>query len=350
MTMRSSLIFVALLLMMTSLVRADDLQIEITVAFEYGGDIYITDFSGDPVSITSSDTHEMIPAWSPDGTQIAFLSSESYRNWDEYRLSVITLATGELRPLSELVFSSETTLTWSPEGRYIAATLGTIFIVDVESGEASHLPVDCGTCSVNWLPDSSGLTFSSGGALFSIDLDGDNLQQLTSSPLNASRPALSPVSNEVLFGSSYEGVPGLYSVNLEDLTINQVAALLGYEWFPHLWSPDGQYIAIGVFPAFRSEVEVPGSADVFITNSDGTGMQATTGDGLDSLIGWANDSQHILYYEGEPGSAGGTYFAVNITDSTKIRLSNATMDRMCSYGNCRNFVVRPSSKRRIETN
>ncbi len=318
-----------------------DLPFEITVTFDHGGDIYITDFSDDPISITHTDTYEMIPAWSPDGTQIAFLSSDSYRTWNESRLIVITLATGELRPLSDVMFSSETTLTWSPNGRYIAATLGTIFIVDIESGEASRLPIDCGTCSVNWLPDSSGLIFSSGGELFSIDLDGNILQQLTSSPPNASRPALSPVSNEVLFASSYEGVPGLYSVNLEDLTINQVVALPGYEWFPHLWSPNGQYIAIGVFPAFRSEVDVPGGADVFITNSDGTGMQAITGDGLDSLIGWANDNQHVIYYEGEPGGAGGSYFAVNIFDGTYIRLSGEIMDRMCSYANCRNFTIRP---------
>lgn len=336
--MRNSVFVIILLLSISVTAHAQNLPFEITVAFDHGGDIYITDFSGDPVSITSSDTYEMIPAWSPDGTQIAFLSSDSYRTWNESRLAIITLITGEVRPLSELLFSSETTLTWSPDGRYIAATLGTIYIVDVESGEASRLPVDCGTCSVNWLPDSLGLIFSSGGVLFSIDLDGDNLQQLTSSPPNADRPALSPVSNEVLFASSYEGVPGLYSVNLEDLTINQVAALPGYEWFPHLWSPDGQYIAIGVF---RSEVDVRGGADVYITNSDGTGMQAITGDGLDSLIGWANDSQHVIYYEGEPGGAGGSYFAVNISDSIQTRLSGEVMDEMCSYGNCRNFTIRP---------
>jgi Tol biopolymer transport system component len=317
------------------------LPIEVTVAFDYGGDIYVADFFGDLVNITHSDTYEMMPAWSPDATQIAFLSSDSHRTWNEARLNVITLSTSEVRSLSEIEFSSETTLTWSPDGQYIAATLGTIFIVDVESGEDLRLPVDCGTCSVNWLPDISGLIFEAGGELFSIDLDGNNLQQLTTSPPNASRPALSPVSNEVLFGSSYEGVHGLYSVNLNNLMIDQVVALSGYEWFPHLWSPDGQYVAIGVFPAFRSEVEVPGGADVFIINSDGTGMQAITGDGLDSLIGWANDSQHILYYEGDPGSAGSTFFAVNISDGTKTRLSNAAMDRMCSYGSCRNFAVRP---------
>lgn len=341
--MRSILIFVALLLMMTSLVRADDLQIEITVAFEYGGDIYITDFSGDPVSITSSDTYEMNPAWSPDGTQIAFLSSESRRTGGESRLHIMTLESGETRQLSELTFSPDATLTWSPDGRYIAGTYG-IFIVDVETGEDWQIPSDCGTCSVSWLPDSSGLIFESGGELFSIDLDGDNLQQLTSAPPNSYRPALSPVSNEVLFASSYENVSGLYSVSLDDLTINRFVELSGYEWFLHLWSLDGHSIAISVVQAVGSEVGVPGGSAVYIINADGTDMRIVTGEGRDSLIGWANDSQHILYYEGEPGRAGGTFFAVNITNGTKTHLSNATMDRMCFHGRCRNFVVRPSGK------
>ncbi|NJO82942.1 MAG: hypothetical protein HC828_09050 [Blastochloris sp.] len=327
MMMPRVLFFVAsVLAVIAAPIRTDDLQIEITVAFDYGGDIYITDFSGDPVSITSSDTYEMIPAWSPDGTQIAFLSSESYRTWNESYLYVITLDTGEIRQLNEQVFTSETTLTWSPDGNYIAATLGTIFIVDIQTGENWQLPVYCGACPVNWLPDSLGLIFRSSGRLLSIDLDGDNLKQITDAPPSAERSTLSPTSNVVLLASSYEGVPGLYSVNLENLTINLIVALSGYDWFPHLWSPDGQYIAIGLFPAFRSDVDVPGGADVYIVNADGTDMRVVTGDGLDSLIGWANDSQHILYYEGEPGSAGGTFFAVSITDRhQRYSLSNATM-------------------------
>lgn len=321
--------------------EASALPFGITVAFDYDGDIYITDFSGDPVSITSPATHEMIPAWSPDGTQIAFLSSDTFLTANESQLYVTTLVSGEIRQLSELTFSSEATLTWSPDGHYIAVTHGTIFIVNVEDVKAWRLPVDCGTCSVNWLPDGSGVLFESGGEIFRIGLDGENLQQITPSPPNTYRPALSPISSDVVFTSSYENVPGLYNVSLDDLTINQIAGLSGYEIFPHYWSPDGQYIAFGVTPAYGSNVIVPGGGDVYAVKKDGTDMRVVTGDATDSLLGWANDSQHVIYYAGEPGGAGGSYFAVNISDSTQTRLSGEVMDEMCSYWNCRNFAIRP---------
>lgn len=339
--MRKIVFVIVLLLLISVTAQAEDLPFEVTTAFDNGGDIYVTDFQSEPVSITNSDTYEMLPAWSPDGTQIAFLSSDSYRTWNEARLNVITLSTSEARPLSEVEFSSEATLTWSPDGQYIAATLGTIVVVDVESGDNWRLPVDCGTCSVNWLPDGSGLLFESGGEIFRIDLNGENLQQITPSPPNAYRPALSPLSSDVVFTSSYEDVPGLYNVSLDDLAINQIAGLSGYEIFPHYWSPDGQYIAFGVTPAYGSNVIVPSGGDVYAVNKDGTDMRVVTGDGTDSLLGWANDSQHVIYYTGEPGGAGGSYFAVNIFDSTQTRLSGEFMDEMCSYSNCHNFTIRP---------
>lgn len=322
--------------------EAADLPFEITVAFDYGGDIYTTDFQSDPVSITNTETYEIIPAWSPNGSQIAFLSSPSYETGEKSVLQVLTVATGEVQQLSELAFTSESTLTWSPDGRYIAVTLGTIFIVDVDAQEDWRLPVDCGPCSVNWLPDSSGLIFAMKGEIFRIDVDGGNLQQITHAPPNIYRPRLSPVSGEVVFQSTAEDVSGLYSLNLDNLEINRLVALSGYDIFAHEWSPDGEHIAFDVFQGYNSDVDIPGGSDVYVLNKDGTNMRTVSGDGYDSVIGWSNDSQYVIYYEKEPGGARGSYFGVNIANETQIRLSGDMIEDMCSYSNCRNFAIRPS--------
>lgn len=301
----------------------------------------MTDFLDNPVNITSSDTYEMLPVWSSDGLQIAFLSSSSYTTWNKSRLYVMTLTTGDVRILSDLEFTSETTLTWSPNGRYIAAALDIIYIVDVENRNNWNLSVNCGSCSVNWLSDSSGLIIESLAELFRIDLDGKNREQIISAPPNAYRPELSPASNNVVFASDYDGISGLYNVNLDNLAITRIVGMPSYDIMGHEWSPDGHHLAFTVIPSYGSDITVPGGGDVYVVNSDGTDKRVLTGENSDGLIGWTNDSQHIFYYGGEIGSAGGSYYAVNITDLTQTLLSSEEMDEMCSYSNCRNFAMRP---------
>lgn len=323
-------------------IEAAETTVDVQAAFDYGGDIYVTNFSGDPINLTESETHEMMPAWSHDGAQLAFLHFGLYSTWDGALLHILTLETNEVRRVSDFTLTSETELTWSPDEQYIAATSGTLIIIDVETGEARSIAETCGSCSVNWLADSSGLIFETRGEIFSIDRDGENLQQITHAPPNASQPNLYALSNDLIFVSSDNDAFWLYSINLPDATRHQIVDLSGYDLSLHYWSPDGQHIALGVFAGYGSTVDVPGGGDVYVVDEDGTNLRAVTGEGGDSLIGWANDSEHVIYYQSNPGGATGSYFAVNIFDGTQTRLSNDTMDTMCSYSNCRNFSVRPS--------
>ena len=76
------ILFLTSLLMLAIIpLQADDLQYGVTVAFDYSGDIYVADFSGDPVSITSSETYEMIPrvvsGWCADCFSLQCISIHS---------------------------------------------------------------------------------------------------------------------------------------------------------------------------------------------------------------------------------------------------------------------------------
>jgi len=95
-------------------------------------------------------------------------------------------------------------------------------------------------------------------------------------------------------------------------------------------------------------VYIPGGGDVYVVNKDGTDMRVVTGDGSDNLVGWANDSQHVIYYEGEPGGAGGSYFAIRISDLTWTRLSGEVMERMCSYWNFYNLTIRSERNKKVK--
>ena len=114
-------------------------------------------------AFSSGLAHDHSPAWSPDGTRIAFLSDRAERG--KYKLYVVRLSGGEARPLGELTGELDH-LHWAPDGKSIAVLrvdpetpeekkrkedrndavvvdadpkLSRVWIVDAESGKARQL-------------------------------------------------------------------------------------------------------------------------------------------------------------------------------------------------------------------
>jgi hypothetical protein len=52
--------------------------IDFVVVFDYSGELYTTNFVDEPTNITNSEAHEVMPLWSADGSEIAFLASSDY--------------------------------------------------------------------------------------------------------------------------------------------------------------------------------------------------------------------------------------------------------------------------------
>ncbi len=136
------------------------------VAVETRGEIVtVPAEKGDPRNLTkTTGAHEREPAWSPDGTQIAYLSDEG----GEYRLHLAPQdgqGAHRVIPLGGAGFYFG--LQWSPDGKKIAYwdNSQTIFILDVASGQptkvaanAIYTPAEGITYA--WSPDSKWLAYT----------------------------------------------------------------------------------------------------------------------------------------------------------------------------------------------
>jgi len=91
-----------------------------------------------PARLTT-DPSDTAPAWSPDGTQVAFASARD-GNWEAY---LIDIATGQERRLTNNT-AIDTAPAWSPDGKQIAFLSNrertwAVYVLEVRSGQVRKI-------------------------------------------------------------------------------------------------------------------------------------------------------------------------------------------------------------------
>ena len=167
-------------------------------------DLYVVDKDGGGLSrLTDLDGFEHSPIWSPDGTRIAFVWGHGdVRGFAE---------TGELWAVDinrldpELLLDRRVGyLAWSPDGARIALELRDdathVGVLDLATGALA----DLGPGFVpKWSPDGTRLTFIRDAAdevdIYVMDADGGNVVQVTDDPAFDTFPIWSPDGKTILF-------------------------------------------------------------------------------------------------------------------------------------------------------
>jgi len=140
------------------------------------------------------------PAWSPDGTTIAFARNEG--------LYVVSSDGGTA---TRLAVGSEPAPAWSPDGAHIAylAQDGALTVMGADGTDAEVVPQARGTASrsVAWTPDGSEIAYgnATSGGLSTVRLDGSPPTTLIASGVNSlSDPAWSPDGRRIAFFDNAE--------------------------------------------------------------------------------------------------------------------------------------------------
>ena len=222
-----------------------------------GSSIFVMHADGTHKTRVTGDNHrDDSPAWSPNGSTIAFTSDRSPQG-----IWVVDADGNNLRPLVTAPdFLDPGEPAWSPDGHSIAFSSA--------------------------LRDSLGNFI---GVIMFADADGSHARQLTTTATDVGAPAWSPDGTRILFVNSPDGIsPHVFVIRTDGTSQQQLTNSLDFQ--PR-WSPNGRLIAFTNLEPLDNTI----LAHITVMQPDGANRRVLARGGVNRRPAWSPDAQQIAY-------------------------------------------------------
>ncbi len=229
-------------------------------------EVYVCDFDGyNPQRVTQTKSITLNPAWSPDGSFLAYTSYQKGKpdiyitNLQKNRANIIAYKGINITPA------------WVPGKDLIAATLSfegdeEIYLLDLSGKVVERLTNSWGIdVSPTFSPDGKRMAFVSrrqgSPQIYIQELDSGRVQRVTFEGAYNTEPKWSPTENRIVYSGMKNGVLDIYVLDINSGRVSQLTYNSGNNEAP-CWSPDGTLIA---FTSTRL-----GKSKIFVMTASGT--------------------------------------------------------------------------------
>lgn len=221
-----------------------------------GYELQVADADGqNPQVMLRSKQSIISPAWSPDGSKIAYVSFEA----EKPVVYVQTLANGKREAVANFK-GNNSAPTWAPNGNQLAVVLSRDGISQI----------------------------------YTINADGSGLRRVMRSPLIDTEPVYTPDGGSLVFTSDRGGNPQIYKVPVNGGEASRITFNGGYNISPEV-SPDGNNL---VYVTRRN-----GAYRIALQDLQGGGEQLLTTGPDDQSPSFAPNGMQVLYSTTQGGQS-----------------------------------------------